>query len=43
MSQIEFANNISIKNSISATGTGVTTNLDFVAMRYIPNTPFFSF
>lgn len=27
----------------SATGTAVTVNLDFVAMRYIPNTPFFTF
>jgi hypothetical protein len=27
----------------SSTGTAVTANLDFVAMRYIPNTAFFSF
>ena len=27
----------------SAIGTAVTANLDFVAMRYIPNTPFFTF
>jgi hypothetical protein len=27
----------------SATATAVTANLDFVAMRYVPNTPFFTF
>lgn len=35
-------NNICIIRD-SATGTAVTINLDLVAMRYVPNTPFFSF